>query len=288
MDDKILVTGASGQLGALVVDALIARVPAAQVVALVRREEAAEALRAKGVEVRLASYDDRAALESAFQGVGRLLLISGNDFASRLAQHTTVIEAAQAAGVGFVAYTSVLRADTSALMVADDHVPTEALLVASGLDYALLRNGWYTENYTVSAPMAVQHGALIGAAGEAKIASAARADYAEAAAVVLSAETIESGKVYELAGSESYTLAELAAVISDVSGKPVPYVNMSEAEYKGALIGAGLPEGLATLLASSDAAARDHGDLDGDGAVLETLIGRKTTPLRVSVEAALA
>lgn len=288
MDDKILVTGASGQLGALVVEALLARVPATQVVALVRREEAAEGLRAKGVEVRVAPYDDRAALETAFQGIGRVLLISGTEFGQRLAQHTNVIEAATAAGVGFMAYTSVLRAEESHLMVADDHRPTEARLVASGMGYALLRNGWYTENYTASVPAAVQHDALIGAAGAAKIASAARVDYAEAAAVVLSADVPESGKVYELAGSDAYTLADLAGVISEVAGKPVPYVDMSEGDYKGALIGAGLPEALAELLASSDAAARDHGDLDGDGAVMEGLIGRRTTPLRASVEAALA
>ncbi|KAA2317324.1 NAD-dependent epimerase/dehydratase family protein [Pseudooceanicola sediminis] len=288
MDEKVLVTGASGQLGALVVEALLARLPAAQVVALVRREEAAEALRARGVEVRLASYDDRDALEAAFAGIGRLLLISGTDFDRRVAQHANVIEAARAAGVGFVAYTSVLRAETSRLMVAEDHRQTEAALVASGLRYALLRNGWYTENYTASAPMAVAHGALIGAAGSARIASAARADYAEAAAVVLSAQQPESGRVHELAGSESFGLVGLAAVISAVSGKEVPYVDMSEAAYKAALVEAGLPDPIADLLASSDAAARDHGDLEGSGAELEALIGRVSTPLRASVEAALA
>jgi len=287
MTIKYLVTGASGQLGALVIDALLARVPAEEIVALVRRSEAAAPLEAKGVSVRIASYDDAAALETAFAGVERLLLISSSEVGQRAAQHGRVIEAAKTAGVGFIAYTSILNADSSPLKVLPvEHVATETALAASGLSYALLRNGWYTENYVMGAGAALEHGALIGAAGEGRISSAARKDYAEAATAVLTGDLPESGTIYELAGDDSYTLAEFAAALSEAAGKTVPYVNMSEAEYAAALTGAGLPGPVAEMLADSDRGASEGG-LFSDDKTLSTLIGRATTPWRETLKAGL-
>jgi NAD(P)H dehydrogenase (quinone) len=196
-----------------------------------------------------------------------------------------VIEAAKAAGVERLAYTSVLHADISALGLAEEHRQTEALILESGLAHSLLRNGWYTENYTASIQPALTHGAFIGSAGQGRISSAARADYAEAAAAALVADSGER-TVHELAGDQSYSLAEFAAELSRQSGREIPYVDLPEAEFRGALIGAGLAEGLAALLADSDAAAA-KGALQEDGQALSKLIGRRTTPFAESIARAL-
>ncbi len=182
-------------------------------------------------------------------------------------------------------YTSILRADTSPLGLAGEHKETEALLKASGIPHVVLRNGWYTENYLASIPPALQHGAYIGSAGEGKISSAARADYAAAAAAVLSSAG-QAGKVYELAGDEAYTLTELAAEITRQTGKTVVYQNLPEADFKGALVGAGLPEAFAALLADSDVGAAQGGLFD-DGHQLSQLIGRPTVSLASMVKAAV-
>jgi NAD(P)H dehydrogenase (quinone) len=283
----IVVTGASGQLGRLVIQSLLARhVPAAQIVAAVRQTASVADLAAQGVQVRQADYTQPATLDTAFQGADQVLLISSSEVGQRTAQHRNVIEAAQRAGVKLLAYTSLLHADTSPLGLAAEHQATEALLKASKLPHVLLRNGWYTENYLASVPPALQHGAFIGSAGEGRIASAARADYAEAAAAVLT-QANQAGKVYELAGDTAYTLAELAAELSRQTGQTVPYVNLPEAEYKAALVGAGLPEPLAGLLADSDAGAAKGGLFDGQGQ-LRQLIGRPTTGLAELLKAALA
>lgn len=283
----IAVTGATGQLGRLVIDALTSRVAAGDIVALVRDPAKAADLAARGIAVRRADYDEPETLAAALAGIDRLLLISGNAIGHRLPQHRAVIEAAKAAGVPFIAYTSVLRADTSTLGVAVEHRATEELLAASGIPHALLRNGWYTENYTASVPVALQHGVVLGSAGEGRIASAARADYAEAAAAVLTAAELPAGRVYELAGDRAFTLAEFAAELSRQTGRAIPYNNLPEAEYRGILLHAGLPEGLADLIAQSDAAAAG-GALFDDGRALGRLIGRPTTPLAASISAALA
>ncbi|MFW2541934.1 SDR family oxidoreductase [Primorskyibacter sp. 2E107] len=285
---KYMVTGASGQLGGLVIEALLANVPASEIGALVRRPEAAAALEAKGVTVRVADYTDPAALSAAFSGVDRLLLISSSEVGQRTSQHEAVINAAQAAGVGFLAYTSLLAAKTSPLTVlAGEHVATEEALAASGLSYAVLRNGWYTENYVMGVPAALEHGALIGAAGEGRISSAARRDYAEAAAAVLTGDLPDSGTVYELAGDASYTLADFAAELSKSSGKDIPYVNMSGEDYAGALKSAGLPEPVALMLANSDEGAA-QGGLYSPSTDLSDLIGRGTTPWQDTLKAALS
>lgn len=282
----IAVTGATGQLGRLVIQALLSKVPAAEVVALARDPDKAADLAAQGVQVRQADYDQPATLNTALAGVDKLLLISSSELGRRLPQHRAVIEAAQRAGLQLLAYTSLLRADQSPLGLAPEHVETEALIRASGLPYVLLRNGWYSENYTASIPAALAHGALQGCSQSGAIASAARADYAEAAAVVLTTED-QAMRVYELAGDSAYTLAELAAEITRQSGKPVVYTDLAEEAYKSALLGVGLPEGIAELLANSDACAA-KGALMDERHELSRLIGRPTTPIAVSVAHALA
>jgi NAD(P)H dehydrogenase (quinone) len=281
----IAITGATGQLGRLVIQSLLKTVPAAQIVAAVRSPEKAQDLAALGVQVRKADYTQPATLDAAFQGVDKLLLISSSEVGQRTAQHKAVIDAAQRAQVQLLAYTSVLRADSSLLGLAAEHVETEALLRASGLPLVVLRNGWYTENYTASVPATLAHGAVLGSAGSGRIASAARVDYAEAAAVVLATDG-QAGRVYELAGDSAYTLAELAAEIARQSGKNVVYKDLPEADYQAALVQVGLPAGFAALLADSDAAAA-KGALFDAGHQLSQLIGRATTPLASTVAAAL-
>lgn len=285
---RLLVTGASGQLGRLTIEALLRRVPAARVVAGIRDPdgEAARALRALGVEVRATDYDRPETLAAAFAGIDRLLLISSSEVGRRTGQHRNVIAAAQQAGVGLLAYTSLLHADTSPLALRTEHVETEAMLKASGIPSAILRNGWYTENYAASIPPALAHGAFLGAAGDGRISMAARADYAEAAAAVLAASDERAGRVYELAGDAGHTLSEFVAAIAEAAGRPVVYRDLPEADFKAALVGAGLPEAFAGLLADSDAGAA-KGALFDEGRQLSALIGRPTTPIAVTVAAAV-
>ncbi|HEX5804740.1 MAG TPA: SDR family oxidoreductase, partial [Macromonas sp.] len=265
----IVVTGATGQLGRLVIQALLRTVPADHIVAAVRSPEKAHDLAKLGVQVRQADYAQPDSWNAALAGADKLLLISSSEIGQRTAQHKAVIDAAQKAGVKLIAYTSVLHADTSPLGLATEHRETEALLKASGLPVVLLRNGWYTENYTASVPAAVAHGVVMGSAGSGRIASATRLDYAEAAAAVLTREN-QAGLVYELAGDSAYTLAELAAEIARQSGKAVTYQDMPQAQYKAALLGFGLPEGLAALLADSDSGA-SKGALFDEGHQLSRL-----------------
>ena len=281
----IAITGATGQLGHLVLQNLLKTTAASQIVAIVRNPAKAEALSQQGIVVRQADYTDEAALTAALQGVDKLLLISSSEVGQRTPQHRNVIHAAKAAGVKFIAYTSLLHADKSPLGLHVEHVETEKMLAESGIPYALLRNGWYTENYLASAPPALEHGVFIGAAGDGKIASATRADYAEAAARVI-AEEGHAGKVYELAGDEAWTLSELAAALSKQSGKNVVYQNLSEADFAAALKSVGLPAGLADMLADSDVGAAKGGLFD-DSRTLSALIGRPTTPLAESIKGIL-
>ena len=278
----IAITGATGQLGQHVIETLLKTVPASQIVAIVRNPAKATALSQQGITVRQADYSDEAALTAALQGIDKLLLISSSEVGQRAPQHRNVINAAKAAHVKFIAYTSLLHADTSPLGLADEHVATEKMLAESGIAYALLRNGWYTENYLASAPAALEHGVFIGAAGEGKIASATRADYAAAAARVIS-EDGHAGKTYELAGDAGWTLSQLAAELAKQSGKKVVYQNLSEADFAAALKGVGLPAGLADMLADSDTGASKGGLFD-DSHTLSKLIGRPTTSLADSVK----
>lgn len=281
----IAITGASGQLGRLVLTHLLAKVPAASVVAVVRHPAKAADLAQQGIVLRQADYNHPAALAAAFAGVETVLLISSNEVGQRAAQHRNVIGAAQRAGVKLLVYTSLLRADSSPLNLAPEHLATETALKASGLSSIILRNGWYTENYTASVPPAVANGAFLGSAADGRIASAARADYAAAAVAALTGAA-RVGQTYELAGDAAYTLADLAAEISRQTGKNIPYKDLPEADYRAVLLKIGLQAGLAAGLASWDVAA-SHGALFDDGRQLSKLIGRPTTPLAESVRQVL-
>ena len=282
----IVVTGASGQLGRLVIESLLQKALAEEIVAAVRKPKSVGEFLARGVQVRQADYDQPESLTAAFQGADKLLLISSSEVGRRTPQHRAVITAAKAAGVGLLAYTSILHADTSPLPLAAEHKETESLIRASGLPAVILRNSWYTENYLAGIPAALQYGVLLGSAGEGRIASAARADYAEAAAAALTRDN-QAGRIYELAGDESYSLDELAQAIARQSGKAVAYRNLPEGEFRGALIDAGLPEDLATLLAESDVGASKGGLFD-DSRQLSRLIGRPTTKLAAMISRKLA
>ena len=279
---KIAVTGATGQLGTIVVEELKKRVSNENIVALVRTPEKASA---QGIEVRTFDYTKPQVMIEALAGIDRLILISSNEIGQRASQHFNVIEAAGRAGVKWIVYTSLLHADSTTLNLAGEHMTTEEALKASGIDYTILRNGWYTENYTGSIRGALAGGAFIGSAGNGKISSAARADYAEAAAVAITDES-HKGKVYELAGDDYYTLAGLAAEISNQTGKNIPYRNLTEAEYTKILESFDIPAGLASAIASWDVSASKD-DLFDDSRQLSLLLGRPTTSLSESVKAAL-
>lgn len=281
-----VITGATGQLGRLVIEQLLDRVPAGQIVAAVRSPEKAADLAALGVQVRQADYSQAATLDSAFEGAEKILLISSNEIGQRAVQHQAVIDAAKRANVKLLAYTSVLHADTSLLGLAEEHRQTENALQQSGVPFVLLRNGWYTENYTAGIPAALEHGAVFGSAADGRISSAARADYAAAAVAILTSTADQAGRVYELAGDDFYTLSDFAAGLSKQTGKTVPYTDLPPADFQAALIQAGLPGFVADLLSDSDAAAA-RGALFDDSRQLSTLLGRATTPLATTIAATL-
>jgi len=278
------VTGATGQLGRLVVEGLVKKGPASGVVALVRDVSKAAPLAALGVQVRVADYDRPDTLAAALKGIDTLLLVSASEVGKRLPQHRNVIEAAKAAGVGLIAYTSILKGDRSKLALAAEHIATEKLLAASGVPHVLLRNGWYFENYAGSVKAALAHG-FAGCAGQGRIAAAARADFAAAAVAVLTAPG-QAGKTYEWAGCTPFTMAELAAEVSRRAGKTVAYADVPPDVFRGILLGAGLPAPFADILVDADLNIA-KGELDDASGDLERLIGRPTTPLAAAVEAAL-
>lgn len=274
----IAVTGATGQLGRLVVSSLLDRgVDPAGLVAVVRDAAKAADLAERGVQVRVADYTEPEALEAALAGVDRLLLVSSSAVGQRDAQHANVIAAAEAAGVGLLAYTSILNAGTTTMQLAAEHQATERRLEASSLSTVLLRNGWYVENYTGQLDATLEHG-LAGSGQDAGFQPAARADYAEAAAAVLVSEADQAGRVYELAGDETVTLADVARFISDAVGRPVEYHDLPVAAYAEVLVGAGLPAAVAEILADSSASIA-RGELSNDSGDLAGLLGRRTTPV---------
>ena len=281
----IVITGAAGNLGHHVIASLLQSVPAANIIAAVRNPAKAADLAAKGVQVRQADYNDGASLDSAFKGATKILLISSSEVGQRARQHQNVIDAAKRAGVALLAYTSILRADTSPLGLAAEHVVTEAAIRDSGLPYSFLRNSWYLENHTENLAPVLEHGVVLGAAQDGRFSSATRADYAAAAAAVLTADQPQA--VYELAGDQSFTLTQYAAEVARQSGKAIVYKDLPEADFKAALVGAGVPEGFAALLADSDVGAA-KGGLEDNGKQLSALIGRPTTTMAEAVKAALA
>ena len=281
----IVVTGATGQLGRLVVKALLEKTSPSTVIAAVRNPDKAQELAQSGVQVRTADYDRPETLVSALKGAEKVLLISGNTLGQRVAQHRAVIDAARRSGVQLIAYTSVLHAPTTALFVGPDHRETEAALKASGVPTVILRNGWYSENYLFRAAGAVKSGALLGCAGDGRISAAPRADYAQAAATALT-KPEQAGRVYELAGDQAFTLPELASELSRQTGRPIRYQNVSESEFAVALEKNGIPSAYAPMMARSDALAAE-GALFETGRQLSGLIGRPSTPLATVIEQAI-
>lgn len=281
----IVITGATGQLGRLVIDALLNKVPANKIVAAVRDTKKAKEIAALGVAVRYADYNQPDSWDAALQGAEKVLLISSSEIGQRTQQHQTVIDAAKRAGVSLLAYTSILHADTSSLSLAQEHQETESAIFASGLPYVILRNGWYLENYIPGIAAALSLSAVYGAAEEGRISAASREDYAKAAAEILNSAQ-HSGKIYELAGDDAFTMADFAAVVSAQSGKVIPYVNLPQESYQNALVGAGLPKPFAAILADADAGVA-KGQLFDEGRQLSQLIGKPTTSLESVVKSAL-
>lgn len=280
---KIGITGATGHLGRITVEKLKEKISPGHIVALVRSPQKAVDL---GIEVREFDYTRPVNLADALKGIDTMLLISGNEIGQRAKQHGNVIDAAKKAGVKWIVYTSLLHADTTSISLAGEHLATEEALKRSGIRYTLLRNGWYTENYTGSVQGAITGGAFLGSAGDGKISSATRADFAEAAVAVITGKN-HQGRIYELAGDDAYTLADLAHEISMQTGKNIPYKNLPETEYAGILKSFGLPEGIADAIASWDISV-SKGDLFDNGHQLSGLIGRPTTSLKKAVKDALA
>ncbi|MFF1461543.1 SDR family oxidoreductase [Streptomyces sp. NPDC058330] len=283
---SIVVTGATGALGRLVVEQLLDTVPADRIVAVVRDKEKAAALAARGVELRVADYDRPETLAGAFEAGDRVLLISGSEVGRRIPQHTAVIDAAKAAGVAQLAYTGVLGGPDADFLLAEEHKATEQLVLDSGLPYTFLRNGWYTENYTANLAPVLEHGAVVGNAGDGRIASATWADYAAAAVAVLTGEG-HLGAAYELSGDTAWSLDEYAAVVAEATGKEITYNRVPAAVHQEILVGAGLPEAFAAVLVDVDEAI-GRGLLAATGGDLARLIGRPTTPLAETVTAAVA
>ncbi|MBV1937833.1 SDR family oxidoreductase [Streptomyces sp. BV286] len=281
---SIVVTGATGHLGRLVVEGLLEKVPAEGITAVVRNEEKAADLAARGVKIAVADYNAPETFDSVFSAGDRVLLISGNEFdKGRVGQHRIVLDAAKAAGVALLAYTSAPGSLSAAL--ADDHRGTEEAILASGVTYALLRNGWYNENYTENLAPVLEYGAVVQAAGEGRVSSASRADYAAAAVAVLTGEGHEN-KTYELGGDTAWGFAEYAAEVAKASGKEIVYNSVPVEAYTGILTGAGLPGPLAAILAGVDASI-EKGELVVTSGDLSRLTGRPTTPIAESVAAAL-
>ncbi|GAA2786518.1 NmrA family NAD(P)-binding protein [Streptomyces showdoensis] len=285
---SIVVTGATGQLGRLVIDALLATVPAESVAAVVRDKEKAADLAERGVELRIADYGRPETLAGAFGAGDRVLLISGSEVGQRVAQHTAVVAAAKAAGVAQLAYTGILGGPEADFLLAEEHKATERAILDSGLPYTFLRNGWYTENYTANLAPVLAHGTVVANAGEGRIASAARADYAAAAAAVLTGPAEEHlNRAYELNGDVSWSLAEYAAEVARLSGREIGHADVPAATHLEILTGAGVPQPFAEILVDVDRAVA-QGALASRGDDLARLIGRPTTPIAETIAAALA
>lgn len=277
----IAVTGATGKLGQHVINELVKVVPAGSIIALVRNPEKAQGLKKLGVQIREANYDSPATLSTALKGVDKLLLISSSEVGKRESQHKAIIAAAVENKVRSIAYTSILKADSSKMSLAKEHLATEKAIQASGIPYTLLRNGWYLENHTENMDGALASNTVLGAAGDGKFSSASRLDYALAAVKVLTSEG-HTNKTYELAGSTSFTLSQYAQALSEQTGKSITYKDLSESEFEKTLVSFGLPQAFAHLLADSDTGAK-NGDLEGNSADLEKLIGRSSTPLQTEI-----
>lgn len=277
----IAVTGANGKFGSLVIEGLLQRIPSEEIIAVVRKPAEATLLQKLGVQIRQGDYDQPETLKEAFQGVEKVLLVSAVVPGQRLRQHKAVIDAAKTAGVKFVAYTSMLNADTSTHMLAAEHLATEQYLANSGLKFALLRNAWYLENHIGMVDAALQHGALVGSAGDGRFASATRADLAQAAVAVLT-ESAEPKLTYELAGDSSFSMSEFAQELTRRTGREILYTELEPEAYRNLLAGLGLPSVIVDVLVDADLKAR-LGNFDSSSKDLSQLIGHPTTTLSEAV-----
>jgi NAD(P)H dehydrogenase (quinone) len=283
---SIVVTGATGHLGRLIVEGLLRDgVAPAEIVAAGRSTEKLADLAERGVRVVQMDYTDPESMAVAFAGAQALMLVSSSEVGQRVAQHAAAIDAAKLAGIGHIVYTSASQADTSALILAPEHKITEELITASGIPFTVLRNGWYTENYAAAAAQAKETGVLVASVGDGRVASASRADYADAAVAVLTGEG-HTNAVYELSGDTAWTHSEFAAVLTDILGRDVVYTPLTEAEHLAALEAAGLDAGTAGFVVALDGNIRD-GLLSETSGDLKALIGRPTTSLRDGLLAAL-
>jgi NAD(P)H dehydrogenase (quinone) len=282
----IVITGATGHLGRLVVEGLLKKVPAGEVAVAVRNVAKAADFAQLGVDVRHADYEKPETLATAFRGATKVLLISANEVGTRLEQHRNAVDAIKAAGPRLLVYTSILNADQSGIGLAKEHLATEEMIRASGIPFVILRNGWYFENYTENLAPALQFGAIAGSAGNGRVAAAARADYAAAAVEVLTSEG-HAGKVYELAGDAPFTMSELAAEVAKAAGKPIVYNNLPPDAYRDMLVGVGLPAPVAEMLVDADLGL-ERGELDSDRDDLRRLIHRPTTSLADAIRAVIA
>ena len=273
----IVISGAAGHLGRLVVAGLLEKLPAEQIVAATRRPETLADLATRGVQVRPADFDEPDSLPTAFAGADRLLLISTDAVGARVAQHKAAVEAAVSAGVNHLVYTSVLHAGSTRLRLAADHKATEEIITASGLPHTFLRNSWYTEMYEQRARSGAESGIIVGGAGQGRVASASRADYAAAAVAVLTLDGTPN-PTYELSGDVAWSFPELAAEVSRISGREVGYRDVPVAEYRKILLDTGLPEPAADTVAGIDHDIAGGALADTPGH-LRALIGRSTTPL---------
>ncbi|MFG2828802.1 SDR family oxidoreductase [Streptomyces sp. NPDC048434] len=282
---SIVVTGATGALGRLVIEELLRRTAPGDLVALARDRAKAAGLAARGVEIKIADYGRPETLQGVFAAGDRVLLISGNEAGRRLTQHRAVIDAAREAGVGLLAYTSVLGGPTATFSIAEEHIATEQALLASGVPYCLLRNGWYHENYTGALAGTLKAGAVVGSAGDGRVATAARRDYAEAAAVVLTGSGQEN-TVYELSGDTAWTMAEYAAEVSRQTGRTIPYQDLPQERYVALMVEAGVAALGAQMVAEADAGIA-RGELAATPGELSRLLGRPTTPIAEAIAEAL-
>lgn len=284
-EEKIIITGATGHLGRLVVEQLLQQVSPRALAVAVRNVEKAADFRERGIDVRHADYDKPETLRTAFEGATKVLLISANEVGKRLEQHRNVVDAVKASGARLLVYTSMLNADRSGIGLAKEHLATEKLIRESGVPFVILRNAWYLENYTENLAPALKYGAIAGSAGTGRVAAASRADFAAAAVAVLTAEG-HAGNVYELPGDARFTMAELAAEVSRQTGKQVVYNDMPAEQYRDMLTGVGLPAPVAEMLADADLGL-SRGELDRESGDLVRLIGRPSTPLSDAVRAAV-
>lgn len=282
----IVVTGATGKLGRLVIEALMRRSDPSQIIAAVRNPERMADLTTRGIKVRHADFDKPGTLIAAFMGAKRALLISSNDLSHRTTQHLAAIEAAKRAGVQSLSYTSLLHADTSKMRLAAAHKATEQALIASGMAYTILRNSWYLENYTEHLAPMIAEGTIHGCAALGRVCAASRNDLAEAAAVVLTKPGHDK-KIYELAGDQSFSMSELAAAVATHSGKAITYDDMSESDYNDHLVLSDVPQAMADVLSDADAAIA-RGEMEDKSGALHRLIGHETTGLSAALAALAA